>query len=278
MARPPYLRESLDRARREPSTQLVSVIGEPGIGKTRLVEGLLEYVEELPEFITWRRGRSLAYGEGVAFWALGEMVKAQAGILESDAAAVAREKLSEAVAAVILDERDRVWVARHLRPLIGLERRPTVVMVAGWRRLRRGAGSSKRWPSRVPPCWCSRTSTGQMRGCSISLTCCRSGRCGAAVDRLYCSTRAAGAAVGWGGGKSNAHPSRPADGRRRTPGSAGCSTRPASRRGSASTARTGGGEPVYVHEYVRMLLDRAAVSATAAAGGWRMHPGSCLSR
>ena len=52
------------------------------------------YVEELPELITWRRGRSLSYGEGVAFWALGEMVKAQAGVLESDAAQVAEAKLA----------------------------------------------------------------------------------------------------------------------------------------------------------------------------------------
>ena len=88
------LRGALDRSRREPSTQLVSVIGEPGIGKSRLVEELLGYVEELPELITWRRGRSLSYGEGVAFWALGEMVKAQAGILESDSAQVAEAKLA----------------------------------------------------------------------------------------------------------------------------------------------------------------------------------------
>ena len=115
------LRGVLDRSRREPSTQLVSIIGEPGIGKTRLVEELYAYVEQLPELITWRRGRSLAYGEGVAFWALGEMVKAQAGILESDAADVADAKLGEAVDGVILDHRDREWVSRHLRPLVGVE-------------------------------------------------------------------------------------------------------------------------------------------------------------
>ena len=128
------LRDALDRSRREPSTQLVSVIGEPGIGKTRLVEELRSYIEEAPDLITWRRGRSLAYGDGVAFWALGEMVKAQAGILESDSAAVAQEKLAEAVGEVIVDERDRGWVAPHLRPLVGLGG------CAGWRGWRPGGG------------------------------------------------------------------------------------------------------------------------------------------
>ena len=135
------VRAALDRARGEPSTQLVTLVGEPGIGKSRLVDELFAYIEELPELITWRRGRSLAYGEGVAFWALGEMVKAQAGVLESDDAQLAEAKLSEAVAAVVLDEGDRAWVARQLRPLVGLESEASssgeggrVEAFAAWRR------------------------------------------------------------------------------------------------------------------------------------------------
>ena len=58
------LRDALDRSRREPSTQLASVIGEPGIGKTRLVEELFSYVGGLPDLITWRRGRSLVVWGG----------------------------------------------------------------------------------------------------------------------------------------------------------------------------------------------------------------------
>ena len=72
----------------------MSVIGEPGIGKSRLVDELSHYIDGLLGLVTWRRGRSLAYGEGVAFWALGEMVKAQAGILESDSAQVAGRSLA----------------------------------------------------------------------------------------------------------------------------------------------------------------------------------------
>jgi class 3 adenylate cyclase/tetratricopeptide (TPR) repeat protein len=134
------LRDAFERSRREPSTQLVSIIGEPGIGKTRLVEDLYAYVGALPGLITWRRGRSLAYGEGVALWALGEMVKAQAGILESDSADVAGHKLREAVESLSLDDRDREWVARHLGPLVGLEAATSrsngsrVEAFAAWRR------------------------------------------------------------------------------------------------------------------------------------------------
>ena len=134
------LRAAFERSRHTPSTQLVSIIGEPGIGKTRLVEELYVYIAESPELITWRRGRSLAYGEGIAFWALGEMVKAQAGVLESDSADVAGHKLQEAVDALGLEERDRAWVVRHLGPLVGLEAAASgsdgsrVEAFAAWRR------------------------------------------------------------------------------------------------------------------------------------------------
>ncbi|MFL5967927.1 MAG: adenylate/guanylate cyclase domain-containing protein, partial [Gaiellaceae bacterium] len=71
--------DALARARDEHSTQLVTLVGEPGIGKSRLVYELFRTVEDDPELIWWRHGRSLPYGEGITFWALGQMVKAQAG-------------------------------------------------------------------------------------------------------------------------------------------------------------------------------------------------------
>ena len=81
---------------------------------------LWRVVEADEELISWRQGRSLPYGEGVAFWALGEMVKAQAGILESDSADVTSTKLARAVSGLLADEQERRWVEGHLRPLVGL--------------------------------------------------------------------------------------------------------------------------------------------------------------
>ena len=116
------LRETLARVVREHEPQLVTLVGVPGIGKSRLVFELFQTIETGDYGIVyWRHGRSLPYGEGVTFWALGEIVKAQAGILESDAPSEAGEKLRQAVARFVEDAADAAWVERHLRPLAGLE-------------------------------------------------------------------------------------------------------------------------------------------------------------
>jgi class 3 adenylate cyclase/tetratricopeptide (TPR) repeat protein len=115
------LRDALNRSRRERAAQLVTLVGEPGIGKSRLVYELFKHVEAEPDLITyWRQGRSLPYGEGVTFWALSEMAKSHAGILETDSAESAEEKLRQAVADAIPDPVDVDWALSHLRPLVGL--------------------------------------------------------------------------------------------------------------------------------------------------------------
>jgi class 3 adenylate cyclase/tetratricopeptide (TPR) repeat protein len=103
------LEEALARAERERSCQLVTLVGVPGIGKSRLVRELASARDE----VVWRRGRCLPYGDGITFWALGEIVKAQAGILESDSPETAEEKLGRAIP-------DDDWVREALRPLVGL--------------------------------------------------------------------------------------------------------------------------------------------------------------
>src|SRR6185369_5083123 len=109
------------RARDERSVQLVTVTAEPGGGKSRLVRELQRKLEEREDTPTWRQGRCLPYGEGITYWALGEIVKAQAGILESDDAETSRQKLEGAVAAVEPDESRRPWVEGSLGALVGIE-------------------------------------------------------------------------------------------------------------------------------------------------------------
>ena len=114
------LTDALARVRSDERPQLVTVVGVPGIGKSRLVHELWQQVDDDPDLIVWRRGRSLPYGEGIAYWALGEIVKAQAGILESDDAPETEAKLGAAVGALLSDRGEAAWVERHLRPLTGL--------------------------------------------------------------------------------------------------------------------------------------------------------------
>ena len=113
------LSELLVRVRDEASPQLVTLVGVPGIGKSRLVHELMQIVERGGVLTYWRRGRSLPYGEAVPLWALSEMVKAQAGILEGDDPDAVHDKLHEEVSRLIPERREATWVESHLRPLVG---------------------------------------------------------------------------------------------------------------------------------------------------------------
>ncbi|HEX5936626.1 MAG TPA: adenylate/guanylate cyclase domain-containing protein [Actinomycetota bacterium] len=110
-----YRRAAGDRA-----VQLVTVSGEPGVGKSRLVREFRSFIDDEPELIVWRQGRCLPYGEGITYWALGEVVKAHAGILENDDAEETAGKLATAVAIVVEEDAERDWITARLRPLVGL--------------------------------------------------------------------------------------------------------------------------------------------------------------
>ena len=115
-----FLRSIFGRVREERSAQLVTLVGVPGIGKSRLVGELLQLVDGEPELTTWRQGRCLPYGESVTFWALGEIVKAQAAILETDEVRETERKLNDAVARLVPEESEARWLAAELRALVGL--------------------------------------------------------------------------------------------------------------------------------------------------------------
>ena len=100
---------------------LVSVLGVAGIGKSRLTWEFNKYIDGLVEDIWWHQGRCLAYGEGVAFWALAEMVRGRAGILEDEESSTAAGKLIASIEEHIPDEAERRFVAPRLGHLLGLE-------------------------------------------------------------------------------------------------------------------------------------------------------------
>jgi class 3 adenylate cyclase/tetratricopeptide (TPR) repeat protein len=111
---------TLARAQHERSPQLVTLVGVPGIGKSRLVYELFSETDARPELIYWRQGRCLPYGDGVAFWALAEIVKAHAGVLEGESEQRATAKLRAVVDEAVPDELEAAWVLRELKPLLGL--------------------------------------------------------------------------------------------------------------------------------------------------------------
>jgi hypothetical protein len=111
------LADGLARLRTERSPQLVTLVGVPGIGKTRLLAELSAMIEAEGEPVTWVVGRSRPYDSAVSFGALAEMVKAQAAIVETDGRETADDKLSRAAAEVVPRAAD--WVHRHLTLLVG---------------------------------------------------------------------------------------------------------------------------------------------------------------
>jgi tetratricopeptide (TPR) repeat protein len=110
----------------------------PRLSSSRSSESpLFQFVEHGGVLTFWRQGRSLPYGEGVTFWALAEMVKAQAGILETDDDEEAEAKLRSAVANLVGNEDERERLVLDLLPLVGLggdvAHAPQTEAFAAWR-------------------------------------------------------------------------------------------------------------------------------------------------
>jgi class 3 adenylate cyclase/tetratricopeptide (TPR) repeat protein len=132
------LKDALHATTRDGRSRLVSIIGEGGIGKSRLMEEMWKYVDGLPETTYWHQGRSPAYGDGVAFWSLGEMVRQRCGIAEGDDGHRARTRLRTTLAEFIEDAADREWVEPRLEGLLGLAPMPVgdqTELFAAWRLL-----------------------------------------------------------------------------------------------------------------------------------------------
>jgi len=130
------LKEFLHATTGEGRARLLSIVGLAGVGKSRLAWEFFKYIDGLSETIWYQRGRCLAYGEGVAFAALTEMVRMRTGIVENEALDSARQKLRRSVEEFISDPEERAWVEPRLAHLLGLEERAVADprdLYAAWR-------------------------------------------------------------------------------------------------------------------------------------------------
>ncbi|HEX7173068.1 MAG TPA: adenylate/guanylate cyclase domain-containing protein, partial [Candidatus Limnocylindria bacterium] len=118
------LKEVLHAVGREARPRLVSITGPGGIGKSRLVWELEKYIDGVSESIYWHRGRSPSYGEGITFWALGEMVRRRARLTEDDDEATTRERIAETLAEYVPDAGERERIGPALLTLLGVEEAP----------------------------------------------------------------------------------------------------------------------------------------------------------
>ena len=141
------LKRTFSRAAREQTAKLVTLLGEPG-GKSRLVLEFYSYLDDLPGDHDLAPGSLPPLRGGHHVLGLGEIVKAQAGILGSDGTREAAEKLTEAVSAAIEDPAEQGWIQARLAPLIGLtdvkpERIEREEAFSAWRRFLEALGSAR---------------------------------------------------------------------------------------------------------------------------------------
>ncbi len=118
------LKDLRDTVGRESRARMVSLVGEAGIGKSRLVWEFLKWIDGLIEDTYWHEGRSPSYGDGVTFWAVAEMIRRRAGIRENDPNAEAAKKLDETLEQFVDDQERRAWIRPRVMAVLGIGEAP----------------------------------------------------------------------------------------------------------------------------------------------------------
>ncbi len=129
------LKELFHAALERRAARLVAVSGAAGVGKTRLLWEFDKYADGLADTVLWHSGRCLAYGDGIAYWALAEMVRQRLGIAEEAAVEDARAKLTSGLERWVTDPEDREFLEPRLGVLLGVAEPglPRAELFAGWR-------------------------------------------------------------------------------------------------------------------------------------------------
>ncbi len=118
------LKDLFEATRRDRRSRLVTIVGQAGIGKSRLAWEFEKYLDGVVDEAFWHEGRSPAYGEGISYWALAEMVRRRARITEGSEAAEAREKLAAMLEEYVPDAAERRRIEPRLAGLLGLANLP----------------------------------------------------------------------------------------------------------------------------------------------------------
>jgi class 3 adenylate cyclase/predicted ATPase len=119
------LKDLFHTTSREKRVRLVSVTGQAGVGKSRLAWELRKYADGVAQDLFWHEGRSPAYGQGITFWALGEMVRARAQLLETDDPDTTRAKIEASVSRWFPPGDEHERVVRALGTLLGVADAPS---------------------------------------------------------------------------------------------------------------------------------------------------------
>jgi class 3 adenylate cyclase/tetratricopeptide (TPR) repeat protein len=134
------IRELFHAAAERRVPRLVLVSGPAGVGKSRLGWEFRKYTDGLAEEVRWHTGRCLAYGQGVAFWGLAEIVRQRLSIAEDDPADVAAGKLAGGLEELVPDPHQRDYIKTRLSRLLGVtapdedhEAVSREELFAGWR-------------------------------------------------------------------------------------------------------------------------------------------------